>query len=259
MNNEEQENVRDEEKGPVRKEERLIRLIKSIVENPEKGDRVDERIVKYRYFNSFNYSVLGAAGKNLNLTLGITSAKRGEGKTLVACNLAVSLALGLQKKTVLVDLNFAKPQLHDVFELQNGPGLAEGFTNGSIHVSRTSVEHLFVLSAGVVPLFHDPTAPSTGDDGSFTRGSAKPLLSLDQLSSFRDVIYSLEQEFEFIIVDMPPVGADEIPVLFTNQLNGLLIVVDQGRTRKEDLDGMFQKINEGQVLGFVFNRLGDTE
>lgn len=259
MNIEEQDNERNEAQGPSRKEERLIRLIKNIVENPDKGNRVDERIIKYRYFNSFNFSVLGAAGKNLNLTMGITSAKRGEGKTLVACNLAVSLALGLQKKTVLVDLNFAKPRLHDVFGVENGPGLAEGFTNGSIHVSRTSIEHLFVLSAGVLPLFHDPAASSVNPDGSVMRGSAKPLLSLDQLSSFRDVIYSLEQEFEFIIVDMPPVGADEIPVLFTNQLNGLLIVVDQGRTRKEDLDSMFQKINEGQVLGFVFNRQGEPE
>ena len=259
MNNEEQENEKNEEREPAREEQRLIRLIKNVVENPERGTRIDEKIVKYRYFNSFNYSVLGAAGKNLNLTLGITSANRGEGKTLVACNLAVSLALGFQKKTVLVDLNFAKPQLHDVFGLKNGPGLAEGFTNGSIHVSRTSVEHLFILSAGVVPLFHDPGATFVNPDGSVTRGSTKPMLSLNQLSAFRDVIYSLEQVFEFIIVDMPPVGSDEIPVLFTNQLNGLLVVVDQGKTKKEDVDAMFQKINEGQLLGFVFNRLGDPE
>ena len=84
-------------------------------------------------------------------------------------------------------------------------------------------------------------------------------LGLDQLSSFRDVIYSLEQEFEFIIVDMPSMETEEVPVLYANQLNGLVVVIDSGRTKQEDLDAMFHKVNERQVLGFVFNRFKQNQ
>ncbi len=245
---------------PGKKEQRLVRLIKSVVENSEKGNRIDDGIVKFRYFNAFNFSALSGPGQNVNMTLGITSARRGEGKTLVACNLAVSLAMGFQKKTVLVDLNFAKPRVHDIFGLSNGPGLAEAFTNGAIHVSRTLVENLYVLNAGVIPVFHDTSGPAPNPAAaSGGRGTIKPLLGLDQLTAFRDVIYSLEQEFDFVIVDMPSVGSDEIPVLFLSQLNGLLVVVDSGKTKKEELDAMFQKVNQHQVLGFVFNRVDERE
>jgi Mrp family chromosome partitioning ATPase len=237
-------------------EQRLVRLIKSVVENPERGTSIDGNTVRFQYFNSFNYSMLAREGKSVNLTVGITSANRGEGKTLVAANLAVSIAMGFRKKTILVDLCFASPRVHEIFGLQNGPGLAESFTNGAIHVSRTQVENLYVLSSGIIPLFHEPeAAPGAGAAASV---SPKPLLGLDQLTAFRDVIYSLEQEFDFVIVDMPAVNTAEIPILFTNQLNGLLIVLDSGKTRREDLDAMFQKVNDHQVLGFVFNRVRDT-
>lgn len=241
--------------GGQQQEQRLVRLIKSVVVKPEKGTRLDEKVIQFRFFNAFNYSILAGERKGVNLTVGITSANRGEGKTLVACNLAVSLAMGFQKKTVLVDLNFSKPAVHDVFGLKNDEGIAEAFTNGAIHVSGTAVEHLFVLSAGMIPLYHD----NRGDhrragDPAPAFSQPRPLLGLDQLTAFRDVIYSLEQEFDFVIVDMPAIVADEIPILFTSHLKGLLVVVDNGRTRKEDIDAMFQKVNESQVLGFVFNR-----
>ncbi len=249
-----QENEIPVGEGGEKQEQQLVRLIKTIVEKPEKGTKLDEKIIQFKYFNAFNYSVLAGERKGVNLTLGVTSANRREGKTLVACNLAVSLAMGFQKKTVIVDLNFAKPQVHEVFGLTNEGGLAEAFTNGSIHVSGTAVEHLYVLSAGIVPLYHDSRQEHqrAGDPSAFPQ--ARPLLGLHQLTAFRDVIYSLEQEFDFVIVDMPAVVSDEIPILFTSHLNGLLIVVDNGKTRREEIDAMFQKINQSQVLGFVFNR-----
>ncbi len=248
------ENEQTAEPPKENQEQRIVRLIKTVVEKPEKGTRLDERIIQFKYFNAFNYSVLAGERKGVNLTVGVTSANRSEGKTLVACNLAVSLAMGFQKKTILVDLNFAKPQVHEVFGLVNDGGLAESFTNGSIHVSGTAVEHLFVLSAGVIPLYHDSRQDHRRAGDPVIAPQPRPLLGLEQLTAFRDVIYSLEQEFDFVIVDMPSIVSDEIPVLFTSYLNGLLVVVDSGKTRREDLDAMFQKINQQQVLGFVFNR-----
>ncbi len=251
MDSEDQEIKADHNEGE--REQRIVRLIKSVIENPDTGKSIDERIIKSEFFNSFNYSMLARDGKGINLTLGVTSANRGEGKTLVASNLAVSLAMGFKYKTVLVDLCFSKPRIHDIFGLQNGPGLAESFTNGTIPISRTQVENLFVLCSGIVPLFHE--AASAGQSAGAPSHFPKPLLGIGQLTAFRDVIYSLEQEFDIVIVDMPAANSGEFPVIFTNQLNGLLIVVDSGKTRKEELDAMFQKVNEQHVLGFVFNRV----
>jgi protein-tyrosine kinase len=229
------------------KDNQVVRLIKSIVYNPKKGTMIDESIVKFKYFNSFNYSALTAQGQNINLTVGVTSANPREGKTLIACNLAVSLAMGSQKKTIVVDLNFSKPRIHEIFGIPNESGLAEALHNGAIRVSGTPIEHLFVLNAGLTPLFHEVDENTKG-------GAIKPLLGLDQLMAFRDVIYSLEQEFDFIIVDLPSLKSEEMPILFTNQLNGLLVVVNSGKTRHEDLDEIFRIVNKNQVLGFVLNQ-----
>ena len=76
---------------------KLVRLIKSIVINDEPGKYIDESVIKFKYYNAFNYSFLSKEHENIHLAFGITGPRRGVGKTLVACNLAVSLALGSQK------------------------------------------------------------------------------------------------------------------------------------------------------------------
>ena len=188
------------------------------------------------------------------MTLGITSARQGEGKTLVASNLAVSLALGSQKKTIIIDLNIVSPKLHHVFGTVQSPGLAEAFSNGSIHVSHTTVEHLSVLTTGNFLGQEKDVSHSASFSDLSTRAILRPMLGLDHLAAFRDIIYSLEQVYDFIILDMPAMNSKDVPLLFANQLNGLIIVVDSGKTKQEDIESIFRQVNAHQVIGFVFNR-----
>lgn len=244
--------------SPDQNDNKLVRLIKSIVFNTERGKYIDESIVKFKYYNSFNYSFLSKEHENIHLALGITGPKHGIGKTLVACNLAVSLALGSQKDTILVDLNIANPRLHQIFGVPKSPGLAEAFLNGQVHVSRTVVDNLSVLTVGNFFSFKEDIGTSTDHSRNvLTRPNLTPVLGLDQLAAFRDVIYSLEQEFDIIIVDMPPINNESVPVLFANQLNGVIVVVDSGRTKRDEIDAMFHQLNERQVLGFVLNRFNE--
>jgi protein-tyrosine kinase len=231
-------------------EHKLVRLRKSIVTNSRQGQYIDSNVVAYRYYNSFNYSLLRKAQGEVNLTIGITSANPGEGKTLVASNLAVSLATGYQKKTILVDLNFQHPQLHDVFDIDFQPGLLQAFNDGTIQISQTKIEYLSVLSAG-------GPARQTGFDDRIKNGYSlnEPPVGLEHFAAFRDIIYSLEQDFEFVIVDMPSIHPHGFPTLFANQLQGLLVVVDAGITKRGEVDQIFRHLNEHQVLGFVFNRV----
>jgi Mrp family chromosome partitioning ATPase len=73
------------------------------------------------------------------------------------------------------------------------------------------------------------------------------------VAAFRDVLYSLKEQFSFVIVDMPAVRAHLVPLLFTNQLDGVLFVVHGGRTKQGEVDQALQLINERRVLGFVYN------
>jgi Mrp family chromosome partitioning ATPase len=236
------------------KNEKIIRLIKTIAVNPERGKFIDESVIKYKYYNSFNYFLLSRENQNVNLTLGITSAKQGEGKTLISCNMAVSFAMGSQKKTILVDLNVANPNLHRIFGVPLAPGLTEGLISSEINVSRTMIENLDVLTAGSTIIPHENLFVNNSTPEGSSSLTSRAILGLDQLAAFRDLIYSLEQHYELIIVDMPAINSASVPTLFANQLHGLVVVVHSGKTKKEEVDAIFQRINERQVLGFVLNR-----
>jgi len=253
------EQQQDDKDSSNRHANKLVRLIKSIELNPERGKSIDNRIIQYKYYNSFNYSLLSRNQDDVTLTLGVTSSKPRDGKTLVACNLAVSLALGFQKKTVLVDLNIHNPRLHQIFDVVQSPGLVEAFTDGQIHVSETAIEHLSILSSGNLVWHPENYKEAQAFSYFSTHFINNHSLGLDHLPAFRDVIYSLEQEFEIVIVDLPAVTTQEVPVLFMNQLQGLVVVIQSGKTKREDLDIMFQHINEHQVLGFVFNRAKEEQ
>lgn len=236
------------------KSEKIIRLVKSVVVNSDRGKYLDESIIKYKYYNSFNYFLFSREKQNVNLTLGITSARQGEGKTLISSNMAVSFAMGTQKKTILVDLNVANPNLHKIFGVPLTPGLTEGLVKPEIIVSQTLIDNLDVLTAGSTLIPHESLFLNLPQVSSSTSGTPPATLGLDQLAAFRDLIYSLEQSYEIIIVDMPAINSVSVPTLFANQLHGLIVVVHSGKTKKEELDAIFQKINERQVLGFVLNR-----
>ena len=56
---------------------KLVRVIKSIVVNPDMGNYVDDTIIKFQYYNSFNYSLLSRDQEKVGMTLGITSPNAG--------------------------------------------------------------------------------------------------------------------------------------------------------------------------------------
>jgi Mrp family chromosome partitioning ATPase len=56
---------------------------------------------------------------------------------------------------------------------------------------------------------------------------------------------------------MPAMNLNEVPTLFALQLNGLIIVVDSGKTKQEEVDSIFRQINPNHVIGFVFNHFDE--
>jgi len=239
-------------------EQKLIRVKKNIVYNPMRGSCIDSTYVSYQYYNCFNYSLLSREGESLKFTLGVTSARPGEGKTLVAANLAMSLTLAYQKKTILVDMNVQRPRLHDVFGVPVSPGAVESLHGTTIHVSQTQVDDLYVLSAGTFRGISLAVEQQTRTALNEQEQGKTPAIGLELMAAFRDMIYSLAQEFEFIIVDLPALNSRSFPSLFANQLMGLIGVIDTRVTKREDIEEMFRVVNQRQVLGFVLNRISEN-
>lgn len=196
---------------------------------------IDTEVVAGKYYNGFNFLKLPKEYRRLQLAFGITSPGRGEGKTLVAANMAASLALAYERKTVLIDLNFISPQLHKVFGADQSPGVIEALWGGGINLTQTKIEKLFILPSGNLATYQP---------------------GIDDITALRKIITTLKQDFDFIIVDMNSVfPVHQYPVLFSSEMDGLFAVVDTQATKKEDIDRIFRHIEEDQVIGYIFNKV----
>lgn len=230
--------------------DKIVRLIKAININEGVSAYIDNTFVQHKIYNSFNYIFLSREKKDINFTLGVTSAKTGEGKTMISSNLGVSLALSTKKPTLLIDLNVANPRLNKIFGTPLSPGLTEALNENEINVFQSSIENLHILPAGKKLLLHEKIFKSTSTN---KQTKIEPSLGLEHLSGFRDTIYTLEQKYEFIIVDMPAINSNTIPPLFANQFHGLIIVVRSEYTKREDIEDIFHKVGERSIVGFVIN------
>jgi Mrp family chromosome partitioning ATPase len=232
---------------------RLVRLLKPVVIMDDEPGDIDGNVISPRFYNAFNYAILGKAQASVNMALGVTSPHRGDGKTLVAANLAVSLAVVQERDTVLVDINIATPTIHSIFGVRLAPGLVAALNGPNVHVCRTRVPRLHVLPAGEMigsPIMVERMGASRKSKSRV----APPSLGIEQVAEFRNIVYSLREKFEFVIIDMPPLREPSIPVILAQQMDGLLVVVNAEDTKREDIDRMFRRVHDSQILGFVFNR-----
>lgn len=210
-------------------------LVPMVISDDKLKD-IDSSVISKKYYNKFNFSKLTA--RNGNLALGVTSANKQEGKTLVAANMAVSLARAYRQRTVLVDLNFSNPQLHKIFGARLKPGLAEAMRKRMMRVVPTLVDDLYLLPAGDI-LHYSPGIKDT--------------------ITLREILYTLKNEFDFIIADMSsifPLG--EFPLHFVNEVDGLINVIDAQNTKKDELEKIYKHVDEQRFIGYVFNRFSDN-
>ena len=248
----------DNESDPEKSErpqqsESLVRILKTVRILPKTNIPIDDSVVSPKFYNGFNYSILAQRRKNGHPVVGVTSANKGEGKTLVASNLAVSLALAGEQKTVLVDLSVADPRLHRIFGTHLKPGLTDALTEGVVQITETQIPNLYLLPAGGTGAH--PLAASRLAALPKGERPATPSFGIEQIAEFRNVVYSLREAFDFVIIDLPSMREPAIPMLLTHQMDGLLVVVDSTKTKREEVEIMFQRVHHQQLLGFVFNRV----
>lgn len=189
-------------------------------------------------FRSMRTNILFSSAQEGAKSIVVTSTGPGEGKSMVASNLAVSLAQTGQR-VLIIDADMRRPKAHDIFEVAQDPGLSNllvGDAKASECVRKTSVAGLWVLTAGRVP-------PNPAD----LVGSIR----------FRDFLASVKQHFDWVIVDSPPVMAVTDAALIAHHATGLLFVIGAEMTSRHAAAQALKQLSHAnaQILGAVLNRV----
>jgi capsular exopolysaccharide synthesis family protein len=177
------------------------------------------------------------SGRAQRKRLLVTSAETGEGKTLLSVNLAAALAQAGQR-TLLIDADLRKPRVHKVFNLSNLQGLSNVFADGQAMPSP-------VRPAGVsLPLDVLPAGPLPPNPAE--------LLGGERMGEF---LAEASLRYDRIIVDSPPAGPVSDPALLSRQVDGVLVVVQLGKTSIRAIRRAVDHLNKvgAPVLGVVLN------
>ncbi len=167
----------------------------------------------------------------------VTSALPSEGKTVTAVNTAIALTQ-TGKRVVLVDADMRKPRMHRIFHLK-GHGLSSvlaGVIPLKDAISPTVIENLFVIPCGVIP-----------------PNPAELILS----ARFKDIMKALAAEFDYVIVDSPPLSNVSDGRILASSCDVGVLVVKAFSTSRHLANRALEHLAEAQVrvAGVVLNDL----
>jgi tyrosine-protein kinase Etk/Wzc len=221
------------------KELSRIPLVGSIIHNSKNTALVIGNYPKAQISESFrnlrsNISFL--TGKSEKKVIMVTSTISGEGKTFIGMNLSSVLAIG-GYKTLLIGVDLRKPKIFQDFKLDNSFGLTNyliGKADKNSIIQKSGIENLDVITSG-------PTPPNPSE--------------LIMSQSFYELIEEYKNDYDYIILDTPPIGlvADGLDIMKHSDI--LLYVVRQNVSRKNFLslvNDIYLNNNES-TIGLIFN------
>ena len=182
------------------------------------SDRIDKNkdFVRTEGFNALRTNVRICLKKNTKNKILITSSVAGEGKSTCSVNLAISFA-NTGKSVLMIDCDMRRPVIHKTFGLNNRKGLSDilsNLSNVSDCIQKTNYDNLSVISAGV-------KVPNPSE-----------LLSSQEI---KDLVNDLENKYDYIIFDCPPINvvADAVPLF--EIVDGIVLVARYNKTNYFDL------------------------
>jgi len=165
-------------------------------------------------------------------TLLITSADGTAGKSAALANLAVVMAQA-GDRVIVVDGDLRRPQQHEIFGVANSKGLSNWLIErGAPPLQKTAIDNLQVLTAGAVVA--NPVA----------------LLSAKRLAEALAELHTLA---DYVLCDAPPVLAVTDAALWASQVDGVLLLINAGGTKREDAQrakAVLEKV-QARIVGAV--------
>ncbi|MEE0873339.1 MAG: CpsD/CapB family tyrosine-protein kinase [Ruminococcus sp.] len=188
-------------------------------------------------YKSLRTNVMFSLPGNDSKCIGVVSADRGDGKSSVALNLAISFAQ-INKKVIIVDCDLRLPTVASKLGIEAKPGLSN-FLSGTQDsekpmIRRSKTYGIDIMTAGDIP--PDPTI----------------LLESKQMTSF---VEFLKKYYDFIILDFPPVTIVSDAVMLANIVDGYLMVVRHCESECSKINEMLRQLDfaGAKALGFVYN------
>jgi non-specific protein-tyrosine kinase len=170
-------------------------------------------------------------------SLVVTSAAPDEGKSEVLVNLAVTMAQG-ERRTILVDADLRRPGLHELFGVANDRGLT------TMILEEEALDDPPLLDVGVENLLLVPSGPLPPNPADIL-GSSK----------MEQVIDVFKERADVILFGAPPVVAVTDAAVLGTKVDGVLLVVAAGRTRRDHAGRakeLLQRVNV-RIIGAVLN------
>ncbi len=216
--------------------QRLDKVIKlqereEIIVRKMKDSKVDARLITYfdpKSIVAEQYKMMTTNLLSLNKgrppkTIAITSSISGEGKSVTSLNLAITLSQATQKpKIILIDADMRKGQLVKYLGVGQHKGLSE-YLSGQAELNdiifNIDIDHLSFISSGAVPV------------------NPAELLASERM---KELISALRSQYDFVLVDTPPVIPVTDATIIGSRVEGTLMVVQAGHTQR----GMVSRATE---------------
>lgn len=167
----------------------------------------------------------------------ITSALPQEGKSLVSLNLTIALQ-ELGRKVILIDADMRRPTVHRLFNLPLEPGLS-GYLQGQAGIEELAQTTPLAPDLSIIPAGMTPDQPA------------------DLLASpkMRELVEKLKTDYQYVLLDTPPVLAVADTTALTSLVEGVIYVTWGGRTHRDvSLSGKARLVDVGaKILGGVLN------
>lgn len=169
-------------------------------------------------------------------TLLVTSAAPSEGKTTVACCIAIALAQA-GKRVVLIDCDMRRPRIHRVFNVSNEVGVTAALLSPELlddAIKPTVVPNLSIVTTGTLP-------PNPAE-----------LLHTD---AFDRLLRELQSRFDCVLIDSPPIAPVTDATVLSTRVDGTVLVTRAFQTRKDVARRATRSVSDvgGRLVGVVLN------
>ena len=189
-------------------------------------------------FRGLRTNVLFSFADGGSRSVVVTSTGPGEGKTTVACNLALGMAMAGQR-VLLIDADMRRPRVHEALKIQHEPGLSNllvGAAKANEVMRQTALPNFYVLPAGKIP-------PNPAE----LLGSKR----------FAELLNSLKDHFDLVVIDTPPVMAVTDAAVIGYRASGVLFVAAADVTNRNAAQTALDQLEHARVkfIGAVLNRV----
>ena len=165
----------------------------------------------------------------------VSSAVPKEGKTLTALNVALTLSHSYHSRVLLIDADLRRPSIQSSFGLPDGRGLGD------------------VLAAGGGPL--PLVEVSTGLSVLIAGRPNKDTVGLLTSACLKNLIADAAGQFDWVVIDTPPVGALPDARLISNLADAVLFVIDVQGTPYDLVKRAIAELGPERIVGTVLNRI----